>query len=275
MKQASWFRTIKLMYTRFSERDMTALGAQMAYYWILALFPLLLFLLAFLSFLNLSEQQFLDSFLPLLPESTAATVSSILQEATENKSQTMLSIGMLTTIWAASNGVNAIIKGLNKAFDVKENRPFWKVRGLSVLLTLGLAITILLAIGVLVFGRRISTIAHNYSDVVEILWSPAAYVVPLLAILLVFIAIYYFAPNCRHRLRDTFPGALFTTIGWVATSLIFSIYVNNFSNYSATYGSIGGIIALLVWLYISSIIILVGGELNAVLLHVRKADKKR
>ncbi|WP_020615906.1 YihY/virulence factor BrkB family protein [Paenibacillus daejeonensis] len=268
---------VKRMIARFQADEVPALGAQLSYYLVLSFFPFLIFTVTLLGFAQVSGDQFIQEMVMLLPTETANTVTSILDEVAVNSSGTVLSFGILGTIWAASNGVNAMMKGLNKAYDEEETRPFWKVRGISIILTLVLSVVIILAMVLLIFGRGIGSYLFElleYPSGFESTWNIVKVVVPLLGMILVFTMLFWIAPNRKIRIKDVIPGAIFTTFGWIVTSLGFSFYVNNFGNYTNTYGSIGGVIVLLIWLYISSIIIITGGEINAALTFRREGREK-
>ncbi len=216
-------------------------------------------------------------FFTVIPDEAEKIVEGIIIEVTSSNSGTLVSFGMLATIWAASNGINAVIKGLNKAYDEEENRPFWKVRGISILATLVLAIVILVAMLMLIFGKSIGQylfVAAAFPTDFEQIWGIVKYVIPLSIMLCVFMLLYRIAPNRKLTFKEVLPGSLFTTLGWIITSLLFSFYVNQFGSYTKTYGSLGGVIVLLIWLYISSIIILMGGEINAALAFEREGKQK-
>lgn len=258
----------KNLYTRFRDDDVPALGAQLTYYFILSFFPFLIFVVSLMSFVRLSGDSVVAELIRLLPEETGEAIQRILLEVTNNSRGTLLSIGMIATLWSASNGVNAVIKGVNKAYDVEENRPFWKVRAISLGATVVLALAILLAIVLLIFGEVIGEFLFNWLDSpvgFGLIWGTLKYVFPIAFMIVVFSLLYWIVPNRKIRFKAAVPGALFATFGWIASSLLFQFYINNFGNYSKTYGSIGGIIILLIWLYISSNIIILGGELNATL----------
>ncbi|TJY41471.1 YihY/virulence factor BrkB family protein [Cohnella pontilimi] len=268
----------KSLITRFRDDDVPSLGAQLTYYLILSFFPFLIFLVTLLGFFSLSGDSIVHQFIRLLPTDSGQAVESVLQEVNQHRSGALLSFGMLGTIWAASNGVNAIIKGLNKAYDEEETRPFWKVRAISVASTLVLAVVILSAMLLLIFGKVIEKyIAHFLflSDAFHMIWSILQFAVPLAAMFGVFLLLYRLTPDRRLSWREVIPGSVFATFGWIASSLLFSLYVNHFGNYSKTYGSIGGIIVLLLWLYWSSIIIVLGGEINATLAFGKEGKQKR
>ncbi|WP_424765636.1 YihY/virulence factor BrkB family protein [Paenibacillus sp. sgz302251] len=258
----------KCLYCRFRDDDVPALGAQVTYYLILSFFPFLIFMVSLFSYVQLSGDGVIAEFIRLLPAETGDTINGIMLEVVDNSSGALLSIGMVATLWSASNGINAIIKGINKAYDVEENRPFWKVRSISFAATLVLAVVIMLVMLLLIFGKVIGGYIFkwmNYPAGFESIWSFLKYAIPIVAMIGVFSLLFWIVPNRKLRFKEVVPGALFTTFGWIVTSLMFQFYINNFGNYSKTYGSIGSIIVLLIWLYISSNIIIVGGEINATL----------
>ncbi|MGG6448540.1 YihY/virulence factor BrkB family protein [Pseudobacillus badius] len=257
---------LKHLLKRIKESDVPDIAAQMAYYFLLSLFPLLIFAVTLLAYLPISQEDIFSLIRDFAPSDTVATVQGILNEVMENRSGGLLSFGVIATIWSASNSMNAVVKGLNHAYNVDESRPFYKVRGMSVLLTFGLIVVIAAALVLQVFGKQIGLLASNYfgiSDQFLTLWNWGRWLVFPLLLFGVFVGLYYLAPNIRVQCLTVFPGAIFAAVGWIVVSLGFSFYVNNFGNYSATYGSIGGIIVLMVWFYLSAMIILVGGEINA------------
>jgi len=257
------------LYKRFRDDEVPALGAQMTYYLLLSFFPFLIFLVSLLNYTQLTGEIILGNLEPLLPYDAYVTVNNIIAETAFTGSNTLLSIGMIITIWTASNGVNAIIRGINKAYSEKETRPFWKVRGISILFTLALALAFLFALIMLVLGRIVGVTLINYLGasylLIAQLWEVFRYLVPLGTILVTFLFFYKYSPNRYVSFREVLPGSLFTTIGWILSSVAFSFYVNNFVNFALIYGSLGGIFILLIWLYISSIIVLIGGEINALM----------
>ncbi|MGO4544649.1 YihY/virulence factor BrkB family protein [Paenibacillus sp. 2TAB23] len=263
---------IKCLYSRFREDDVPALGAQLTYYLILSFFPFLIFMVSLLGFIELSGDSVIAEFIRVLPTEASDTLSGILSEVVDNGSGTLLSFGMIATIWSASNGINAIMKGLNKAYDVEEQRPFWKVRGISVLATVFLVVVIILVMVMLIFGQAIGQYLFewlSYPSGFQSIWGIIKYLIPIAAMACAFTLLYWIVPSRRLSLKEVVPGALFATFGWIITSVAFQFYINNFSNYSKTYGSLGGMIILLIWLYMSSILIMLGGEINATLASAR------
>ncbi|MBP1990051.1 YihY/virulence factor BrkB family protein [Paenibacillus eucommiae] len=265
------------LYCRFQDDEVPAMGAQLTYYLILSFFPFLIFLIAVLSFTDFEAREFIDGMARVMPDMSSNTILNVYEEIQNSRSGSILSIGLIAALWSASNGVNAVIKALNKAYDVEETRPFWKVRGLSVLFTIVLAVVITLCFLMLVFGRIIGESLYKFAHLpgsFEVIWTFTQFLIPLAIMVIVFVMLYLFTPNLRLKFKEVLPGAVFATVGWVVTSVLFSFYVNNFGSYSKTYGSIGGIIVLLTWLYLSSIIIVLGGEINATL-HFDKEGKKK
>jgi membrane protein len=271
-------RFAKSLISRFRDDDVPSLGAQLTYYLILSFFPFLIFMVTLLGFFSLSGDSVIQEFIRVLPTDTGNSVRSILTEVSAHRSGALLSFGMLATLWAASNGVNAIIKGLNKAYDEVETRPFWKVRGISLLSTLALAVVILSAMLLLVFGKLIGDYLARYlnvSSIFSVVWNILQFVVPVVAMFGVFLLLYRLTPDRKLSWREVVPGSVFATLGWIASSLLFSLYINHFGNYSKTYGSLGGIMVLLIWLYWSSIIIMLGGEINATVAFDKEGRQKR
>ncbi|SDI90343.1 membrane protein [Paenibacillus naphthalenovorans] len=272
-----WTSFLLNLYCRFQDDDVPAMGAQLTYYLILSFFPFLIFVIAVLSFTDLHTRDGIGSLAQIMPDTSIQLIQSVLQEMDGSNSGSLLSLGLAAALWSASNGVNAVIKALNKAYDEEENRPYWKVRGISVLFTVILAMGILFTFIMLVFGRLIGEALYSFSLMpgsFETFWRIGQFAIPLVVMVIVFALLYRYTPNLRLTFREVLPGAVFATLGWVVTSLLFSFYVNNFGSYTKTYGSIGGIIVLLMWLYLSSMIIVLGGEMNAVL-HCHKEGKRR
>lgn len=270
-------KAIRLLIERVQENELTALAAQSTYYLVLSFFPFLIFLITLISYTPLLQEEVLYQLQPFLPQEAFDLVMRNVRQMMGMRRGTLMSTGMLTTVFLASNGVAAMLRGINKAFRSQEQRPFWKVRGMALLFTLVLAFTILLSLLMLVFGQLIGTYLFQLLGLPELfrqVWEWARIAASLAVMILVFTCFYTFSPPQRIKLRESLPGAVFTTVGWLVLSYGFAYYVNTFGNYSVTYGSIGGIIVLLTWLYLSSIVILLGGEINAWRLR-DQLDKQR
>ncbi|MBU3188782.1 YihY/virulence factor BrkB family protein [Clostridium bowmanii] len=261
---------------RYKDDDLPSMSAQMTYYLILAFFPFLLFLINLLSFTPLSSEILITNFNKFLPNETGALVKSVVVETLQSKSETLLIVGMIGSLWAASKGISAIIKCLNKAYDIEENRNFIKLNLIAIVSTIGIIIMIILSFFMIVFGQIIGNYVFGLIGATllfNIIWSFLRYCIPLLTMFTTFSLIYRYVPNRKLKFNTVIKGTIFTTVGWVATSLLFSFYVNNFANYQKVYGSLGGIIALISWLYVSTLIILLGGELNAINRYFQSKEK--
>ncbi|ABR50340.1 putative ribonuclease BN [Alkaliphilus metalliredigens QYMF] len=274
------FRRIKEvllhLYNQFDKDEVPALGAQISYYLILSFFPFLIFLIVLIGYIPLTEERTLYELALILPHDAYSLVEEIILEITTADNTTLISFGMLGTLWTASRGTSAMIRGMNKAYNVKEDRPFWKVAGMGVIFTIGLAFMILFSLTLLVFGQLLGEMLINQlnlSTLLEPTWRLVRYGVALLALFSTFTLLYLFGPNYHLKLKNIYWGALFSTVGWVVISLGFAYYVNNFGNYTRVYGSIGGVMILLIWLYLSSLIVLMGAEVNSTIWVFSKRGK--
>lgn len=265
------------LYCRFEDDDVTALAAQMSYFLLLSIFPFLLFLLTLVSYTPIVHEDVLDEMLALLPESSSLIIRDIIQETMKSSNTTLLSVGMLTAVWTSTTGVMAVFRGINRAYDVPEDRPYWKIRLLSTCYMLLFIILALLTFLLLIFGDRIFGEMNKwlpFPTVVRNFWPVFRYVIPITMLLLGFTVLYKQAPNYPIRWLQATPGALVAVSCWIGLSFGFSYYVNKFGNFSRTYGSIGGVIALMIWLYLSSIVVIMGGEFNATLQFLQEGKKK-
>ncbi|KWX76773.1 ribonuclease [Paenibacillus riograndensis] len=263
------FSFSRQLYQKMKLDDVQGISAQLTYYLILSLFPFLIFIMTLIGYAHISVEDKIRDLEQIMPAEAISIIEEILKDVAEGRSQALLSFGMLATLWAASKGINAIIKGLNRAYDIEESRVFWKIRGIAFLATLFIGLVVLLSILLLVLGTWLKTQVFLLIDLpygFQKIWDLLQYAVPLFVMFLVFTLLYWIAPSRRLTLKEVMPGAMFATLGWIITSILFSVYVNQFSNFTETYGSLGGVMILLIWLYISSIIILAGGEINAILM---------
>ncbi|WP_202708946.1 YihY/virulence factor BrkB family protein [Sporosalibacterium faouarense] len=266
MKFINILSLIKDIFSRIKKDEVTAVGAEITYYLILSFFPFLIFLITIASYSPVTQDEVLINLSNVLPYESYKMVIGIINEVLKSRSTSLLSIGMIATLWTSSQGAKSIIKGINKAYNEREDRSYFKLKGMGMLFTIALAIAILFAFIAIVFGKLLTEELFGFLGIpvmYQILWSVLRYALPLGGLFIVFASIYRFAPNFKLSYKEVYAGAIFSTFGWIFISMAFSYYVNNFNSFSRTYGSIGGIIILLIWLYLSSIIILIGGEINA------------
>ncbi len=270
-------QALKATVQDFQRDDALGLAAQLAYYLILALFP---FILVLVSLLGLFGSEGLASivlgyFQQVMPEEVYRLIATYTEDIISGREKRpgLLSFGILFTIWTASGAFAALINALNRAYDVQETRPFWKVRGIAILMTFGLSVLILLGVLLMVFGPSIGsaiTDIFGLDEEFKLVWNIVRWPAALLFLVLTVALIYYFAPDIDQPFRWITPGGLIGVLLWVLASVAFSFYVNNFGSYNKTYGSIGVVIILLLYLYISSLTILFGAELNATLVRMKE-----
>ncbi|WP_062197085.1 YihY/virulence factor BrkB family protein [Massilibacterium senegalense] len=255
------------------EEDIFSLSAQISYYLILSLFPFLMFTVTLLGFLPIRTDDVLSLLEGVAPEESLKIIEPNLHSVFETKRSGLLSITIIATIWSASNGINAIIRSLNKAYDVTENRTFIKTRGNAIILTIIMIFIIVLALVLPVFGDWIAHfifVTLNVSSTLVPIWTLIRWLASFCVLYFAFLLIYVWSPNMKLHFQDVGTGALFAASGWLLVSYLFSYFVNHFGNYSATYGSLAGVIVLMLWFYISGMILIVGGILNAFLMKKRK-----
>jgi len=250
-------------------------ASELAYNFILALFPFMLFLLAlfgiFASRAAALKTNLLTYLSQVLPPAASQVLSHTLNEVTRNASNGKLTFGILLTIWFASGGMTAMISGLNGAYALKETRSWIKVHVIAVGLTIAISLLIILALATVLGGGYVANVVGSYYGLREITivaWRAGQILVAIVFVTLSFSVIYYFSPDVeeQHWYWIT-PGSLIGVLVWIAASFGFRAYLHFFNSYSKTYGSLGAVMILLIWLYVTSFAFLVGGEINAQIEH--------
>lgn len=258
----------KRLYEKISDDDIIGNAAQVAFYFTFALFPLLLFLMSLLGIILSDEeglqQQLFTILRQVMPASAFDLVRKTLDEVTANASGGKLTIGILITLWSASAGVDTMRGTLNEVYNLTETRSWFLAKATSLLLTIFIGILILVALAFIVYGSQffgsILPIASLYAlEALE-------WIVILFLLLLAFALLYNFAPNhSPFKWKWITPGAVVGIGLWVILSGAFRVYLRYFDSYAATYGSLGAVIILLLWLYLTALVILIGGAVNAIL----------
>lgn len=271
------FELLKRTFKEFSNDDMTTYASALAYRAIFSLFPFLLFLISLLGLLDLQEffTWLREQVSLVLPPDALSLVNPVIDEMQEKKGG-FLSFGILLALWSASIGVRSLMNAMNKAYDVEEGRPTWKLILLSVVYTIGLALILLATAALMIVGPQvIEWLADQVGlkDIVVTLWTWLRWPVVVVLMMLVLAVIYYVTPDVEQEFRFITPGSVLAVIVWIAASIAFGLYVQNFGNYDATYGSIGAVIVLLLYFYISAAVLLFGAEMNAVIEHASAEGK--
>src|ERR1044071_3469058 len=266
-----WKELAKRVYAEVMDADVPRRSAPLSYYFLLALFPALLFLTSLLGYLAGEDSQLrqgLFNYLAtVLPGEASQLVSKTVTDVTQSSGGGKLSFGILATLWAASNGMGAISESLNAAYDLKESRPWWKVRLTAVGLTLALTLLIVTALVLVLYGHDIAdavSIKLGLGSAFATAWKVLQWPLVLVFVLLAFALIYYFGPDAHHQeWKWITPGAVVGVALWLLISFAFKAYLSYFNSYSATYGSLGAVIILMLWFYFTGTAILVGGEINS------------
>ena len=266
-------RRTAVSFVRESLRDdVMGLSGELAYRWLLSIFPLAILIAAIAGFAARSldvqdpTQQLLDATGSSLPPEAAATIRPQLERILENQEGALLSLGLLLSLWAAAAGMKAIIKSLNRAYDVPETRPFWRktlvALGLTLLLGAAVVVSFIAMVTGQVAARELAT-AVGLEEAAAVFFEVAPYPLAIGALGIASWFLYWRAPARRPSWKYAIPGAVFFVPGWIAATLLFSFYVGNFGSYNDTYGALGGVIVLMLWFYLTALLLLLGGELNA------------
>lgn len=255
----------KELVAHINEADVMGLSAQLAYFFLLSVFPFLLFLVTLLGFFPIDDRAFIEYIAAYLPNDVVSMIETNLTNILNNRSGSLLSVSIIGTLWSASNGFNAITRSFNKAYRVEENRSFILNRLIAIGLMVGLIFMIAIALLLSVFGKVLGEQLFAFTGLDEYLnvWNIIRWGVTSITFFIALLFIYKLAPNEKVLFRHALTGAIFATVFWQLTSLAFSLYVNTLGNYSATYGSLGTVIVLMIWFYLFGIIITTGGVLNA------------
>ncbi len=277
MAGKAW-RVLSGVIRRIGQDRVLEWGAQFSFYLMLALFPFLALLTNLAAQTRLFGIDLLDQLADVLPAAAFEVVIGVVRDITATQKPGVLTASMAVALWASSTGVFALSKGLNMAHRAKETRKPWVVRGWCLLFILLIVVSIFTEILMILFGEfildKMATLFHvsvPFLTISRIL----RVVLPIAVVFFTLALMYRLIPAHRLRFRHVLPGALFSTISWLGTSWLFSLYVSRFANYSRFYGSLGGVIILMIWIYLSSITLLLGSEVNALLERIRKPQQEK
>ena len=266
-----WRSFFKRLYIRYEDHGVADSAATLSYYFVFSLFPFLFFLAtlaAFIPHVRASVDTLLDRARVFLPSAAMVIIERHLHGLVASSKPHLLTLGLAAALYSASRGVNSVRTALNRAYDVKESRPLWKTELLAFGMTVGLGFLMLVGIAMLVAGSgaglwaaRYLSIAAGYVAVLGWIRWP----VTTIAIMLAAALSYYLLPDVQQKFKFITSGSVIGTLVWFLASWSFGVYVSHFGSYDVTYGSIGGVIVLLTWFYITGFILLMGGEMNAVI----------
>jgi len=252
------------------------MAAALSYYFVLSLFPALIFLSAVVAYLPVPDLfgQALGFMGRFLPPDSMGLVRRVLADVITPNRGAFLSFGLLGTLWAASGGFSAAIEALNVAYDVEDDRPFWKTRPLAVGLAFIIGALLLVALSVMIVGPRFGewlAAKVHLSTVFALLWPYIHWSIAVGFTILAVEALYFWAPNVKQRFLATLPGAILAVACWIGLSYLLGIYFRSFANFNKTYGTFGAAVALMTWLYWTGFAMLLGAELNSELAKISRA----
>ena len=256
---------VKNIMDKIKEDHVSAYAAQSAYFIILSAVPFIMLLLVLLKYVPIDTQTLADNLADFFPADTTVFIQGLIREITQKTSGTVLSITIIALLWTSGKGIMAITRGLNSVFGIKETRNYVMLRVISTFYTLIFAIMIVFTLGFLVFGNRIYL---WICEKIPFLNSVAAFLISIRTIssmgilTLLFLMFYKVLPNQKSKLLRQLPGALFSALGWMISSYIFSIYVDYSGSLSYMYGSLTSIIITMLWLYFCMNLMFFGAEIN-------------
>jgi len=267
----TWKELGRRVWREIYEGDLLTRAAALSYYFLLALFPLLLFLIAMLGYFAEAGTELRRDMLrylsTVMPRSASTLIRTTVDEITQNTGSGKLSFGLLAALWAASYGMGAISETLNGAYGVRESRPWWKVKLTAIGLTIVIAILTITALALVLYGGDIGEALATrlgLSEAFTLAWKILQWPIVLAFVLFAFALIYFFAPDLYDQKWSWItPGSLAGVGLWLLVSFIFRLYLRYFDNYSMTYGSLGAVIILMLWFYLTGSAILIGGGVNA------------
>lgn len=251
------------------------LAGHIAYTGLLAIFPFLIFLAALAGFLGNAAGGLasVQSMLNLLPQDVARTLDPVIHEVLDSRDGGLLTLGLLGALWVASNGIDALRIALNTAYDIEEQRPWWQIKlgSIGAIFVGGvvfLLLSVLVILGPLIWKGLLWLFPLGEAD--RWAFSLVRYLLATLVLMAALLALHRWLPGACLRIRSLLPGVIVTTILWLTAASLFSIYVAELGSYSATYGSLGGVIVTLVFFYVSAVLFIFGAELNSALLRREK-----
>jgi membrane protein len=265
---------LKLIYKEMNEDHVMAFAGNLTYKGLFAIFPFFTFLLSLLGLFNATDlvNTMVDKLSGIVPQSATKFIEGQLLSITQSQAESAFTFGaiisILLALWGVSGAFRSVMEAMNVMYEVEEDRPFWKVYGLSIFMSLAVIVLLVGALVLVIFGESIGVRVADLvglGSVFATLWSIVQWPVVALVVLFAFALIYYFAPAAKQRFRWISPGSILAFVFWLIFSLLFSLYASTAGSYNETYGSLAGVIILMLYVYYSALIMLVGAEINQVI----------
>ena len=258
---------VKEMYYRLMYDEISLLSANLSYYFILSLFPMLIVVLALTPYFKIDQQFLLEKIQNFAPGDLGNYLFDMISEVLNNKNNTIITVGIVFTLWSASSGIYGIIIAFNNAFRVRDGRIWIVTKLISVVITALFLVGMFVVLALVVFGKQLTYLLFHKFNLDEgfyNLWSVLNYSFPILFTFIVFVFLYIMGPNLKLKAISILPGSIFATVSWTLVSRLFGYYIDHFSSYIKTYGTIGAFMAFIIWLYITGYILIIGAEINAI-----------
>lgn len=274
------YKLVRLFGQKIDDDHIQAYSAQAAFFIIISFFPFIMLLFSIVKLFPLTESSMLLLFSQVFPSGVNSMVVPIISQIYDTTaSGTLISLTAITTLWSAGKGFLAIMKGLNAVYEIKETRSYLFLRVTSALYTLIFAVMVIITMILFVFGNRlfiwIEKRFPRLADMALVIISLRT-IVGLITLVIFFLLIFIVIPNRKTTIMQEIPGAIISAAGWMGFSYAFSFYIDNFSNFSATYGSLTAIVLFMLWMYFLMYILFLGAECNRLLknkLFVRKVKR--
>jgi membrane protein len=271
-------KVTKELFVRFNEHSISAYSAQMAYFFFLSLFPFLILLFALIGRLHITYTEFStlgSKFTEIVPKEVFEIINGFLVNNLSTSGGEVFTFSILATLWTSSKGVNSLLRALNMAYEVKENRGFVKVRIVSMAFTVFLTFSIIFAIILPSLGNNFINIINYFfelSPTIETLILKGRWALILVVIFETLLFVYRYLPNRKLERNQVLPGTIISLSLWILASVGFSYFIENVNNYSVVYGSLGAVIVLMLYFYVIGNILMIGGEINSVLIDYKKGQ---
>ena len=266
-KYQKYNKKVRFIMEYSNYREINSKAAEISFYLLLSLFSFLIFtisLVVYTPLIKLSKYIFvLDK---MLPNSIFKIVSALTQSAIDNRSFNFLILSFILAMYTMSRAVLCLIRGMNKSYNIRETRPYFEVLFISLVFVIMLLVLIFISMIFLVFGENLGSFLFNLIGLDQYfmyIWNLCRYIIGIVTVIIILMNLYRFTPNKKLTFKEVMPGAVVSTFCWIIASFCYSFYSSNFARYDIIYGSLGGIIVLMTWVYLSSWTILIGCEINA------------
>lgn len=267
----------KELYYRIMYDEISFLAANLSYYFVLSILPMILVALALTPYFNIDQSYILAKINSVAPGVLGNYIFGMISEVLNNKSNTILTFGIVFTLWSASNGIYGLMYAFNMAFRVREERMWIVIKFISIISTIVILVAMFIMLTLLVFGKQIAWVLFhrlNFDEEFSIMWNYMTYLLPSFFTFVILIFLYILATNLKIGISRVAPGALFASIAWILLSKLFGYYIDHFSSYIKTYGSIGAIMSFIIWLYLTGYILILGAQINAILYNYKVENRK-